>query len=247
MAEIGKAYDPKQVEPKWYREWLDKRAFAGRVDSSREHYSIVIPPPNVTGVLTMGHVLVNTLQDLFIRRARLEGKSVVWMPGTDHASIATHAKVEQALREEGLSRRDLGREAFIERCWDWSEEHGGIILEQLRKLGASCDWDRTVFTMDESYQKSVLHSFVEFFKRGYIYRGKYMTNWCPDSQTSLSNEEVIMTPLKDILYKIRYEIAEEPGNYLEISTTRPETLMGDTGVAVHPDDERYRHLVGKHA
>ena len=247
MTEIGKAYDPKQVEPKWYREWLDKRAFAGRVDSSREHYSIVIPPPNVTGVLTMGHVLVNTLQDLFIRRARLEGKSVVWMPGTDHASIATHAKVEQALREEGLSRRDLGREAFIERCWDWSEEHGGIILEQLRKLGASCDWDRTVFTMDESYQKSVLHSFVEFFKRGYIYRGKYMTNWCPDSQTSLSNEEVIMTPLKDILYKIRYEIAEEPGNYLEISTTRPETLMGDTGVAVHPDDERYRHLVGKHA
>ena len=246
MTAIAKTYDPQSVEPRWYQKWLREGAFGGHVESGKEHYCIVIPPPNVTGVLTMGHVLVNSLQDLFIRRARLEGKSVVWMPGTDHASIATHAKVEAALRSEGTSRREIGREAFVRRCWQWSDEHGGLILEQLHKLGASCDWERTVFTMDERYSKAVLHSFVEFYRRGYIYRGKYMTNWCPATQTALSDEEVIMTPEVGVFYTMRYEVVEEPGTYLEISTTRPETLMGDTAVAVHPADERYRHLVGKH-
>ena len=248
MTAIGKTYEPKQVEAKWYRTWLEGDAFKAAVDPRHpeNHFCIMIPPPNVTGVLHIGHVLVNTLQDLFIRRARLEGKKVLWMPGMDHASIATHAKVEVALREEGKSRREMGREAFVKRCWEWSDKHGGMILNQLRQLGCSCDWNRTLFTMDKEYEQAVLHSFVEFYRRGYIYRGKYMTNWCPVSQTALSNEEVIMTPQIDTLYKMRYEIVESPGTFVEISTTRPETLMGDTAVAVHPQDSRYRHLLGGH-
>ncbi len=248
MTAISKTYEPKQVELKWYRAWLEAGAFKADADpkNPENHFCIMIPPPNVTGVLHIGHVLVNTLQDLFIRRARLEGRKVLWMPGMDHASIATHARVEEALRKEGKSRREMGREAFVKRCWEWSNKHGGIILEQLRQLGCSCDWDRTLFTMDEGYERAVLHSFVEFYRRGYIYRGKYMTNWCPVSQTALSNEEVIMTPQRDALYKMRYEIVESPGTFVEISTTRPETLMGDTGVAVHPKDSRYQHLLGGH-
>ena len=208
MTAISKTYEPKQVELKWYRAWLEAGAFKADADpkNPENHFCIMIPPPNVTGVLHIGHVLVNTLQDLFIRRARLEGRKVLWMPGMDHASIATHARVEEALRKEGKSRREMGREAFVKRCWEWSNKHGGIILEQLRQLGCSCDWDRTLFTMDEGYERAVLHSFVEFYRRGYIYRGKYMTNWCPVSQTALSNEEVIMTPQRDALYKMRYEM-----------------------------------------
>ncbi|RME70070.1 MAG: valine--tRNA ligase [Verrucomicrobia bacterium] len=244
--EISNSYDPKSVESKWYAAWQDAGCFSGRVDSEREPYCIVIPPPNVTGVLTMGHVLNNTIQDILIRRARQEGKSALWIPGTDHAGLATQTRVEKVLREEGLTRHDLGREKFLERVWEWRERHGNIIIEQLKRLGASCDWDRTVFTMDPHYSRAVLHVFVELFKRGHIYRGRRMVNWCPASRTALSDEEVIMKPQRGILYRMRYEIVERPGTFVEISTTRPETLMGDTGVAVHPEDERYRDLVGLH-
>lgn len=244
--ELNQSYDPKEVETKWYKAWEDKGSFEGSVQDGKDSFTIMIPPPNVTGILHMGHVLDNSLQDIFIRRARVEGKSSLWFPGTDHASIATQHKVEKALRDEGTSRYELGREKFLERAWEWSDEHGGIIFNQLRKLGASCDWSRSRFTMDAEYQRSVQGSFVEFYNRGFIYRGKRLVNWCPASQTALSNEEVDMRPQKGKLYKMRYEIVEEPGRFVEISTTRPETIMGDTGVAVHPDDERYADLVGKH-
>ncbi|MDQ8203562.1 valine--tRNA ligase [Pelagicoccus sp. SDUM812003] len=244
--EINQGYDPKEVEPKWYAAWEENGCFEGEVKEGQESYSIMIPPPNVTGILHMGHVLDNTLQDIFIRRARIEGKSTLWFPGTDHASIATQTKVEQALRKEGTSRRDIGREKFLERAWQWSDDHGGKILNQLKKLGASCDWRRTTFTMDEAYERAVKDAFVKLYQRGFIYRGKRLVNWCPSSQTALSNEEVIMKPQKGKFWKMRYEVVEEPGRYLEISTTRPETIMGDTAVAVHPEDERYTDLVGKH-
>ncbi|HSH08868.1 MAG TPA: valine--tRNA ligase, partial [Oceanipulchritudo sp.] len=246
MATIDKAYNADTVEDRWYERWEAAGAFRGEPREGVEPYCIMIPPPNVTGVLHMGHVLNNTLQDVFIRRARLEGKSALWFPGTDHAGIATQTRVERKLREQGLHRRDLGREKFVGEVWKWREEHGGIILNQLRKLGASCDWSRTSFTLDEHYSKAVLTAFVELHKRGYIYRGLRMSNWCPVSQTALSNEEVIMKPQSGLFYKMRYELVEHPGEYVYISTTRPETLMGDVAVAVHPDDERYTHLVGKH-
>ena len=246
MSEIAKAYDPKLVEPKWYQAWIDADAFRGLPDESKEAFCIVIPPPNVTGMLHMGHVLNNTIQDILVRRARQEGKKALWQPGTDHASIATHARIERELRKEGKTRYDLGRESFIKRAWQWSDEHRNIILNQLKKLGASCDWSRTVFTMDEKYVRSVYTAFVRLYERGYIYRGKYMGKWCPVSLTALSDEEVIMKPQKGFLYKMRYELVEDPGQYLEISTTRPETLMGDTAVAVHPEDSRFNHLIGKH-
>lgn len=247
MAKMEKAYDAKQVEDRWYGKWESAGAFRGAVREGADPYCIMIPPPNVTGMLHMGHILNNTLQDIFIRRARLEGKSALWFPGTDHAGIATQTRVERRLREEkGLHRRDLGREAFVGEVWKWREEHGGIILNQLRKLGASCDWERASFTLDADYSRAVLTAFVELYHRGYLYRGLRMSNWCPASQTALSNEEVIMKPQKGLLYKMRYEVVEEPGTYLEISTTRPETLMGDVAVAVHPEDDRYRDLIGKH-
>ncbi|NDV62766.1 valine--tRNA ligase [Puniceicoccales bacterium CK1056] len=246
MATIDKAYNAHSVEDRWYKRWEESGAFRGEARDDADPYCIMIPPPNVTGMLHMGHILNNTLQDIFIRRARLEGKAALWFPGTDHAGIATQTRVEKKLREEGLHRRDLGREKFVDEVWKWRDEHGGIILGQLRKLGASCDWDRTSFTLDEHYSKAVLTSFVELYKRGYLYRGLRMSNWCPVSQTALSNEEVIMKPQRGLFYKMRYEIAELPGEYVQISTTRPETIMGDVAVAVHPDDERYAHLVGKH-
>ncbi len=248
MLTIAKAYEPQDVENRWYAEWIENKCFSGQPNPDKEPYSIVIPPPNVTGVLTMGHVLNNTLQDILIRRARQQGKEVVWVPGTDHAGIATQTRVERDLRQrEGKTRRDLGREKFLEKAWEWKEKHGGIIIDQLKKLGCSCDWDREVFTLDSDYSRAVQHAFVELYRRGYVYRGKRMVNWCPASLTALSDEEVIMKPQQGILYKMRYEIAEHPGEFLEISTTRPETLMGDTAVAVHPDDDRYKHLIGKHA
>ncbi len=246
MPEIAKAYDPKQVESRWYAAWLENGCFRGQVTPGREPFSIVIPPPNVTGVLHMGHALNNTIQDILIRHARQQGKSAVWMPGTDHAGIATQTRVERELRKEGKTRHDLGREKFVERAKVWREKHGNIILDQLKKLGASCDWDRAVYTQDPGYNRAVLTAFVKLYQRGYIYRGKRMVNWCPVSHTGLSDEEVIMKPQKGTLYRMRYEIVEHPGQYLEISTTRPETLMGDTGVAVNPDDDRYKHLIGKH-
>ncbi len=248
MTEISKVYNPKEVEERWAEKWVELEAFKASADPEKEPYAIMIPPPNVTGMLHMGHVLDNTLQDIFIRRARLEGRSVLWQPGTDHAGIATQTKVEKQLKADtGQTKHDLGREAFIEKVWDFRHESGGIILNQLKKLGASCDWDRTRFTLDEDYSKAVLEAFVLLYKRGFVYRGNRMVNWCPATQTAISDEEVIMKPQKGILYKMRYALVEAEGTqtHLEISTTRPETLMGDTAVAVHPEDDRYKHLIGK--
>ncbi|MGD1031345.1 MAG: valine--tRNA ligase [Opitutaceae bacterium] len=247
MAEITKSYEPGEVEKKWYAAWQSAGAFAGKADPSRDQYTIVIPPPNVTGVLTMGHVLNNTLQDILIRRARLEGKSALWIPGTDHAGIATQSVVERELRKQKKTRRDLGREQFVGKVWEWRSEKGNIILEQLRRLGASCDWDRTHFTMDPAYSRSVLAAFVELFRRGRIYRGKRMVNWCPASQTALSDEEVIMKPVNGSLYEVRYELADRPGGFISVKTTRPETIPGDVAIAVHPEDPRYAALVGSKA
>ncbi|MCB1229879.1 MAG: valine--tRNA ligase [Verrucomicrobiae bacterium] len=246
--EISKGYQPGDVETQWYARWVEANCFRGDETSDREAYSIVIPPPNVTGILHLGHVLNNTIQDILARRARMEGKEVLWLPGTDHAGIATQSKVEQKLRkEEKKTRRDLGREAFLERVWDWKEEHGGIIISQLKRLGCSCDWSRERFTMDPAYSRWISKIFVDLFDEGLIYRGKRMVNWCPKTLTALSDEEVIMKPQKSKLYTMRYEIAEEPGRFVEIATTRPETLMGDTAVAVNPSDKRYADLLGKHA
>ena len=248
MSEISKAYEPEAVENRWYAEWLSAGCFKAVADSKRQPYAIMIPPPNVTGRLHMGHVLDNTLQDIFVRRARQEGKAVLWQPGTDHAGIATQTKVEKQLLEStGQSKHDLGREAFLEKVWDFKQASGGVILQQLQKLGASCDWDRASFTLDEDYSKAVLTAFVRFYQRGYIYRGKRMVNWCPATQTALSDEEVTMRVQNGILYKMRYELVEPDGErtHLEISTTRPETLMGDSAVAVHPEDARYQHLIGQ--
>src|SRR5208283_5054091 len=245
MPEINKSYEPREVERKWYAAWLAAGAFAGRPAAGREAYSIVIPPPNVTGVLTMGHVLNNTIQDILVRRARLEGKSALWVPGTDHAGIATQTVVERELRAKGKARQDLGRERFVERVWEWRGDKGGIILEQLRRLGASCDWDRTQFTMDPAYSRAVLRVFTELFRRGRIYRGKRMVNWCPASMTALSDEEVIMKPVDGVLYKVRYEFADAPGQFIQVVTTRPETIPGDVAIAVHPGDPRYAGFAGR--
>ncbi len=246
--EISKAYNPSEVEDKWYGKWVESGCFKARKAARGEAFSIVIPPPNVTGVLTMGHVLNNTIQDILIRRARQLGKNAVWIPGTDHAGVATQTKVEAYLRrEKHTSAKELGREKFVEIAKRWRDKHGGIIIEQLKKLGASCDWDRLVHTLDDGYSKAVLTAFVKLFKEGYIYRGKRMVNWCPANLTALSDEEVVMVHCKSKLYKMKYELAGQPGTYLQISTTRPETIMGDSAVAVNPRDERYAHLVGKRA
>jgi len=249
--DIPKNYESAQVESRWYQSWVDGGCFTAdpaRVSESRPAYSIVIPPPNVTGVLHMGHVLNNTIQDILSRKARLDGKEVLWLPGTDHAGIATQVMVEKQLRKtEGKTRRDLGREAFLERVWAWKKEKGGIIINQLKKLGCSCDWTRERFTMDEKYSACIQKIFVDLYKKGYIYRGKRMVNWCPASLTALSDEEVIMEPHKGFLYYFKIEIAEEPGTFLTIATTRPETIPGDSAIAVNPKDPRYAKYIGKHA
>ncbi len=245
MAEITKSYESQEVEKKWYAAWLAADAFAGKEDTAKQPYTIMIPPPNVTGVLTMGHVLNNALQDVLIRRARLEGRAALWVPGTDHAGIATQTVVERELRKEKKTRHDLGRDKFLEKVWSWRDEKGGIILKQLQALGASCDWSRTQFTMDPAYSKAVLGVFVDLYKKGNIYRGKRMVNWCPVSHTALSDEEVIMKPMKGFLYQVRYELVNEPGRYIEVKTTRPETIPGDVAIAVHPDDPRYTALIGQ--
>ena len=247
MSETPKSYEPRDVEKKWYAAWQTNGCFRGQPVPGRENYTIVIPPPNVTGILHMGHVLNNTLQDCIIRRARLEGKTACWIPGTDHAGIATQTMVEKHLRKtEKKTRRDLGREEFLKRVWEWREKSGNTILKQLRELGSSCDWERTNFTMNPEYSRAVLTAFVKLFEGGRIYRGKRMVNWCPVSLTALSDEEVIMKPQKGFIYKLRYEIVEHPGEFLTVETTRPETIPADVAVAVHPDDERYKHLIGKH-
>ena len=247
MSEISKAYTPGDVETSWYSRWVDSGCFTADPASSAPGYSIVIPPPNVTGILTLGHVLNNTLQDILARRARQSGHEVLWLPGTDHAGIATQTVVERQLRkEEKKTRHDLGREAFLKKVWEWKEKHGGIIIDQLKKLGASCDWSRERFTMDEAYARKVQEVFIDLHKKGLIYRGKRMVNWCPVSLTALSDEEVIPKKQKGYLYHFKLEVVESPGTWLEIATTRPETIMGDTAIAVNPKDERYAHLIGKH-
>jgi valyl-tRNA synthetase len=246
MSELAKAYEPQAVEAKWYAAWIAGKCFEADPSSEKDGYSIVIPPPNVTGILHLGHVLNNALQDILARRARQKGKEVLWLPGTDHAGIATQAKVEREVREkEGVSRRDLGREEFLKRVWDFKNKHGDIIINQLKRLGCSCDWSRERFTMDEPYTEWVSHVFVELFKKGLIYRGKRMVNWCPVSLTALSDEEVISTPQRSKLYFMKYELADAPGEFLEISTTRPETLMGDVAVAVNPKDPRFTKYIGR--
>ena len=248
MAELSKAYEPQAVEAKWYARWLADGCFEVDPVSAKPAYSIVMPPPNVTGVLTLGHVLNNTIQDILARRARMLGKEVLWLPGLDHAGIATQTVVERKLRkEEGKTRYDLGREEFVRRIWEWKERHGGIIIEQLKRLGCSCDWSRERFTMDAAYSRAVQQVFVDLYRKGLIYRGRRMVNWDPVALTALSDEEVIATPQKSTLYYVRYELVEEPGRFLEVATTRPETIMADVALAVHPDDERYRSLVGKNA
>lgn len=241
--EIASKYNPAEVEGKWYQYWLDKGYFKSKPDG-REPYTIVIPPPNVTGVLHMGHMLNNTIQDILIRRARMQGKNACWVPGTDHASIATEAKVVNKLAKEGIKKSDLTREEFLKHAWEWKEEHGGIILKQLRKLGASCDWDRTAFTMDEKRSESVIKVFVDLFEKGLIYRGVRMVNWDPKALTALSDEEVIYKEEHSKLFYLRYKIEGEDG-YAVVATTRPETIMGDTAMCINPNDPKNQHLKGK--
>ena len=245
MASITKSYESRDVENKWYAAWRQAGCFAGQPNPARSPYTIMIPPPNVTGVLTMGHVLNNTIQDILVRRARLEGREALWLPGTDHAGIATQTVVERELRKEKQTRHHLGREKFLEKVWSWRDDKGGMILKQLQALGASADWSRTQFTMDPHYSQAVLTVFVDLFRKGQIYRGKRMVNWCPVSLTALSDEEVIMKPVKGFLYQVRYELVDQPGKFIEVKTTRPETIPGDVAIAVHPDDPRYTALLGK--
>ncbi|MBU6181188.1 MAG: valine--tRNA ligase [Verrucomicrobia bacterium] len=247
MSELSKAYEPQSVEEKWYSHWLECGHFTADPASPKPAYSIVIPPPNVTGVLTLGHVLNNTLQDILARRARQTGHEVLWLPGTDHAGIATQTVVERKLRkEEKKTRHDLGRDEFLKRVWEWKDKHGGIIINQLKKLGCSCDWTRERFTMDDAYARKVQEVFVDLHAKGLIYRGKRMVNWCPVSLTALSDEEVIPKTQKSFFYHYRVEVVEKPGTFLEIATTRPETIMADAAVAVNPEDPRYAALIGLH-
>jgi valyl-tRNA synthetase len=248
MAELPKTYDPRSVEPKWYQRWIDNHDFAANPKSKKPPFSIVIPPPNVTGVLTLGHVLNNTIQDILARRARMQGFEALWLPGTDHAGIGTQTAVEKHLRRtENKTRHDLGREEFLRRVLEWQDKHGGIIIQQLKRLGCSCDWSRERYTFDDAYVLAVEKVFVDLYHKGLIYRGKRMINWDPAAQTALSDEEVISKPQKGNLYYVRYEIVEEPARFIEVATTRPETIMADTAIAVHPNAKRYLDLVGKHA
>ena len=241
--EIPKKYNPIQVEDKWYKYWMENDYFKS-IPDERESYTIVIPPPNVTGVLHMGHMLNNTLQDVLVRRARMLGKNACWVPGTDHASIATEAKVVNKLKQEGISKEDLTREEFLQHAWEWKEKHGGIILDQLKKLGASCDWDRTSFTMDDKLSASVLEVFVDLYKKGLIYRGFRMVNWDPQAKTTVSDEEVNHKEVNSKLYYVNYQL-ENSKEFVTIATTRPETILGDTAICINPNDERFKHLKGK--
>src|SRR5947208_2720490 len=248
MAELPKRYDPKSVESKWYQRWMENRDFVANPHSSKPPFSIVMPPPNITGVLTLGHVLNNSIQDILARRARMQGFEVLWLPGVDHAGIGTQTAVEKHLRRtENKTRHDLGREEFLRRVVEWQDKHGGIIIEQLKRLGCSCDWSRQRYTLDDAYAAAVQKVFVDLYRKGLIYRGRRMINWDPAAQTAVSDEEVISKPQKGYLYFVRYEIVEEPGRFLEVATTRPETIMADTAMAFHPADKRYLNLLGKHA
>ncbi len=244
--ELSKHFDHKNVESKWYQHWMDKNYFHSEPDE-RKPYTIVIPPPNVTGILHMGHMLNNTIQDVLIRRARMQGFNACWVPGTDHASIATEAKVVAKLKEQGINKSDITRQEFLEHAFEWKDKYGGIILEQLKKLGASCDWERTRFTMEEKLSKAVVKSFVHLYNKGLIYQGHRMTNWDPEAQTALSNEEVNHEEVDSNLYHVKYALVGKENEFITIATTRPETILGDTAICVHPDDERYTHLKGAKA
>ncbi len=244
MKELAKTYDPVAIEERTYSKWMGRKYFHAEADRSRKPFTIVIPPPNVTGKLHMGHALDETLQDILIRYKRMQGYNALWIPGTDHASISTEVKVTNQLREEGIDKRELGREGFLKRAWQWKEEYGGAIINQLKKLGCSCDWDRERFTMDEGCSEAVLEVFVRLYEKGYIYKGSRIINWCPVCQTSISDAEVEHEEQAGHFWHINYPIADGSG-YVEIATTRPETMLGDTAVAVNPEDERYRHLIGK--
>lgn len=241
--ELSAKYNPEGIEDKWYNQWLEKDLFHSEPDE-REPYTVVIPPPNVTGILHMGHMLNNTIQDILIRRARLLGFNACWVPGTDHASIATETKVVNLLKEQGTSKQEVGREKFLEHAFDWKEKYGGIIIEQLKKLGCSCDWERTRFTMEPSLSEAVIDTFIDLHERGYIYHGKRMINWDPLGKTALSDEEVNYEEQQAKLYYVKYPLVDGSG-YISVATTRPETIMGDTAVCVHPEDERYKDIVGK--
>ena len=243
---LGKIYEPGEVESSWYRRWEERGYFRPAHSGGPKTFTVVIPPPNVTGRLTLGHVLNNTLQDVLVRRARMQGLSTLWLPGTDHASIATENKIVRMLREEGTDKSTVGREEFLARAWDWADQYGGTIIEQLKRLGCSCDWSRTVFTMDEGYSKAVIEAFVRLYNEGLLYRGERLINWDPEGQTALSDEEVIHRESKGHLWHFRYPLKESDGAII-VATTRPETMLGDTGIAVHPDDKRYAGLVGKRA
>lgn len=242
--EIPKAYDPSAVEDKWYEYWLKNNLFHSEVNNEKKPYTIVIPPPNVTGILTMGHILNNTIQDIFIRTKRMQGYNACWVPGTDHASIATETKVTNYLKELGINKDEIGRDKFLEHCWEWTKKYGGIIIQQLKKLGVSCDWERERFTMDDHYYKQVLEAFVKLYKEGKIYRGYRMVNWCPASKSAISDEEVIYRTVNGKLWFFKYRI-DNSDEYITVATTRPETMLGDTGVAVNPNDERYKKYIGK--
>ncbi|MFQ6677617.1 MAG: valine--tRNA ligase [Fidelibacterota bacterium] len=241
---LDKVYTPTAIEEKWYQHWMAEDYFHAIVNSDKEPYTIVIPPPNVTGMLTMGHVLNNTIQDILIRKARMEGKEACWIPGTDHASIATEGKVVQSLKQQGIDKNNLSREDFLKYAWEWKEKYGGIIIQQLKKLGCSCDWERERFTMDEGYSKAVSSAFVKLFEKGLIYKGHRLVNWCPISKSAISDEEVIHREVKGHLWYFKYPV-KDSDEFMVVATTRPETMLGDTAVAVHPKDERYAHLVGK--
>jgi valyl-tRNA synthetase len=244
--ELSKNFIPGEVETKWYQHWIDQGYFHS-VPNGKPAYTVVIPPPNVTGVLHMGHCLNNTIQDILVRRARMQGMNPCWVPGTDHASIATEAKVVAMLRERGIAKSSLSREEFLSYAWEWKEKYGGIILQQLRKMGCSLDWERTSFTMDPDYYETVIKVFIDLYKKGKIYRGKRMINWDVKAKTALSDEEVIHKEVNGKMYHIKYKLDIPGDEYITIATVRPETIFGDTAICVHPKDPRYTHLVGKHA
>ena len=246
MKLLDSKYSPSILEKKWYDYWMKKQYFSSSMSEDKENYTIVIPPPNVTGKLTMGHVLNNTIQDILSRKARMEGKNVSWIPGTDHASIATESKVAKMLQDKGIDKKDLSREEFLEYTWEWKEKYGSIILEQQQKLGNSCDWDKLTFTMDEEYSNAVLESFVRLYKKGLIHKGNRLVNWCPKSQTALSDEEVFFKEVEGKLWYIKYQV-QDSDTFIEIATTRPETMLGDAAIAVNPSDKRFKNLIGKNA
>ena len=241
---LDNKYSSSFVEEKWYKHWIEKNYFHADSNSKKEPYTIVIPPPNVTGMLTVGHVLNNTIQDILIRKARMEGKEACWIPGTDHASIATETKVIKMLEEQGIDKNTLSREEFLDHAWQWKEKYGGIIIQQLKKLGCSCDWERERFTMDEGYSTAVLEGFVKLYEKGLIYKGHRLVNWCPVSKSAISDEEVIHKEVDGHLWYFKYPIKDEE-EYLIVATTRPETMLGDSAVAVNPNDDRYSKHIGK--